>query len=162
MAVTWYNCVDMIPIKKRFWSKVKKGKGCWEWQGAKLIDGYGLFYLDSENRTYRVHRLSWEFVNGKIPKKLLVLHKCDNPPCIRPSHLFLGTNMDNTQDQLKKGRLIVGENHSQAKLTQGKIIKIRKLYKQRNTSYAKLAKKFRVNSTTIAQIIRYEAWKHIR
>lgn len=77
--------------------------GCWEWQGSRCKSGYGhVSYLGKIKRT---HRIYYELLNGKIPDKLFVCHKCDNPPCLNPDHLFLGTNQDNMLDALKKGRL---------------------------------------------------------
>jgi hypothetical protein len=86
-----------------FWSRVDKSDGCWIWNGKKVNKGYGYFYLDK--KTHGAHRVSWTFTNGKIPKGLFVLHKCDNPPCVRPSHLFLGTHADNMADKARKGRV---------------------------------------------------------
>lgn len=96
-----------MPISKeklciRFWGKVKKGKTCWEWSGAKIPKGYGqLGFLGKH--TY-AHRVSWELCFGKIPQGLCVLHKCDNPPCVNPKHLFLGTIADNNRDMFRKNR----------------------------------------------------------
>ena len=88
----------------RFWNKVQKGNknSCWNWLGAKNPKGYGLLGIQYPER--RSHRFSWYLHNGKIPKKLFVLHSCDNPSCVNPNHLFLGTAQDNTNDMIKKGR----------------------------------------------------------
>jgi hypothetical protein len=84
------------------WSRVTRGDGCWEWTGTRDDAGYGKFeYLTV---TYRVHRLSWSLENGSIPDGLLICHNCDNPPCVRPDHLFLGTQQDNVDDMWDKGR----------------------------------------------------------
>jgi HNH endonuclease len=85
-----------------FWSKVDKSGECWLWTACRHVDGYGSFNLNKKNM--RAHRLSWEMENGKIPAGLCVLHRCDVRLCVRPSHLFLGTKADNTQDMIKKGR----------------------------------------------------------
>lgn len=75
------------PAEKRFWAKVRKGRGCWEFTGYRTAKGYGTFYFNG--KTQLAHRASWEMANGRIPNGLHVLHRCDNPPCIRPEHLFL-------------------------------------------------------------------------
>ena len=91
-------------LPERFWKRVKKTKDCWEWQGMKKKDGlpYGLVKIFF--RRFYAHRVAWELTNGPIPKGLNVLHRCDNPVCVRPSHLFLGTQADNIADMVSKGR----------------------------------------------------------
>lgn len=97
----WAN---RIPLKERFLSKVNKSgpKGCWIWTGCLSV-GYGLFYNKGQ---WKAHRVSWELHKGKIPHGLWVLHKCDNPPCVNPDHLFLGTQSENMKDAYLKGRLV--------------------------------------------------------
>lgn len=87
---------------KPFWSQVHFGPSCWEWMGCKGTDGYG--HRRHEGKVTKAHRLSWEEINGPIPPDILVLHRCDNPPCVRPDHLFLGTKADNAVDMCTKGR----------------------------------------------------------
>ncbi|KKN16791.1 hypothetical protein LCGC14_0972530, partial [marine sediment metagenome] len=87
--------------KIRFWGKVKKTNSCWMWV-ATLHAGYG--YVGLNGKDYSAHRISWEIHFGKIPEGMLVLHKCDNPPCVNPKHLWIGTRKQNTQDMIKKGR----------------------------------------------------------
>jgi len=88
----------------RFWSKVAKaGAGdCWPWSASTVRGGYGKFSIES--RYVQAHRLSWVLAHGQISGALLVLHRCDNPPCVNPSHLFLGTHLDNVIDMYAKGR----------------------------------------------------------
>src|SRR3990167_2413835 len=82
-------------VEDRFWKKVNKGPKCWEWVGARLGHGYGYFWFNSKN--VLAHRFSWKLSYGNIGWKF-VLHKCDNPPCVRPVHLKLGTHLDNMAD----------------------------------------------------------------
>lgn len=86
----------------RFWSKVRKTPGCWEWTGAKMPYGYGAFWFGG--RLARAHRASYEMHVGQIPAGLQVRHHCDNPACVRPEHLALGTYADNIGDKLMRGR----------------------------------------------------------
>jgi len=86
----------------RFWAKVNKNGECWIWTGAKLPKGYGHFY--SGEKTVLASRWSYEYAYGLIPEGLMVLHRCDNPPCVNPEHLFLGTMQDNIDDMIAKGR----------------------------------------------------------
>lgn len=103
--------------EERFWSKVQKTDGCWVWKGATNGHRYGRVHRrDDHNRTVMAHRMSWELHVGPIPDGLLVLHRCDNPPCVNPSHLFLGTVLDNNADKHRKQRDARGEKHGMAKL----------------------------------------------
>ena len=91
-----------MSAEARFWNKVDKSGNCWVWTAHHNPDGYGRFRIG--DKFYSAHRVAWEKENGPIPAGMCVLHRCDNPPCVRVSHLFLGTNSDNVQDCLQKGR----------------------------------------------------------
>lgn len=92
-------------LAERFWAKVNKTDGCWLWTGCKDPKGYG--YIGTGGRrgpTKSAHRVSYELEHGEVPEGLHVLHDCDTPSCVRPSHLFAGTPLDNTRDMMRKGR----------------------------------------------------------
>lgn len=96
-----------IPVEKRLWARVVKSPetdGCWVWMGAVCGKGYGVIGVEKQ-RMEMTHRVSWRIHRGEIPDGMDVLHTCDNPPCMRPDHLFLGTQLDNMRDASKKGRL---------------------------------------------------------
>jgi len=145
--------------RSNFWAKVKKGIYCWEWQGAKDKDGYGKFSLKS----LRTHRYSWVMHFGKIPKGVFVLHHCDNPSCVRPSHLWLGTHQDNMDDMRRKGRenFAKGEGHSQAKITNKVVRKIRELSKRPELTQEKIGEMFGISQTQTGRIIRKKLWRHV-
>lgn len=91
------------PLAERFWAKVDRSSdGCWEWTGGRFDEGYGTIRV--AGRSLKTHRVAWELVQGAIPEGLCVCHRCDNPPCCRPDHLFLGTREENNRDRDEKGR----------------------------------------------------------
>ena len=92
---------------ERFWAKVQKSDGCWLWTAYRNEKGYGRF--DDGTITHQAHRLAWALTNGPVADGLLVCHKCDNPPCCNPDHLFVGTQKDNMQDAKQKGRRADGD-----------------------------------------------------
>ncbi len=153
LKLTW------LTPKQRFWKYVdkKSDDGCWHWMGSKIKNGYGQIKIN--NKMILSHRFSWELHNSKVPKDLYVLHKCDNPKCVNPSHLFLGTQQDNMHDMINKNRKAKGENHGNNKLTWDKVTQIRNL--KGKLTQRKIAEKFNVNYTTIGRIHRNETWKGV-
>lgn len=148
---------DPVP---RFWSFVLKVEetegGCWLWQGAVGSHGYGSIY--AYGRQVLVHRLSWEIHNGPIPKGMHVLHHCDVRRCIRPNHLFLGTNKDNHADAQLKGRLPAGEAHKSSKLTALQVQEIRRR-SSLGESRRSVSRDFDITPQTVGKIVRGERWQ---
>lgn len=146
-------------LEQRFWSKVQKAPdGCWVWTGAKTY-GYGVLGIDSRNR--RAHRVSFELANGPIPAGLFVCHRCDNPPCVRPDHLFLGTNRDNSQDKIAKGRQPYGSEVHTAKLRETQVVEIR-LALIAGVQGATLARQYGVSESTLHYIKHGKRWPTAR
>jgi|SRR3990167_672660 len=143
-----------------FLKKVNKRSDdeCWEWIGAHTDVGYGVF-----GRPMRgAHRVSYALYYGKLPANLLVCHKCDNPKCVNPHHLFLGTHSDNMKDRNTKGRNVVrGERHGLHKLTNDEVVDIRELYANKIFSQYELADLCGVSVMTINWAVNSKSWKHV-
>lgn len=143
----------------KFWSRVQKSDGCWLWTGALSGTGYGNLRIGG--KYWRAHQVSWVLTYGEIPKGIFVLHKCDNPPCVRPDHLFLGTGLDNTRDASRKYRLHPGERNWSAKLTEDQVKQIRSKQINGRIDVLKLALEFGCSPLTINDIITRRTWRHI-
>ena len=116
-----------VSLVVRFWAKVKKGPRCWLWTASVDKDGYGQVGSGTTPPTMlKAHRVSWSLVRGAVPKGKNVLHRCDNPPCVRPSHLFLGTTRDNNHDMTCKGRNVFQKNNPSLKLSVSQVRAIRR------------------------------------
>lgn len=138
---------QVSPIEDRFWSKVDRSGSCWIWTGS--IDpttGYGKLSKGRRLGPTHAHRVSWEIHFGPIPKGLFVCHRCDNRPCVRPDHFFLGTNEENMIDAALKDRL--------GKLSQTQIDEIRTQYKTGSVTQYQLADEFGVSQLTISRVVR--------
>jgi len=155
-------------VMRRFLKYVTIGDEdeCWEWQGRTDGDGYGWFVWP-DKKICLAHIAAYVLFVGKIPsrhgkKKLCVCHSCDNPSCINPTHLWLGTNKQNIRDMIDKGRKhdTHGENNPSAKLTLEQIEEIRKLYKKGHISQYRLADKFNVTQGLISYITSGKVWKN--
>lgn len=150
----------MSDIIDRFMNKVVKGDNdCWEWT-ANRRNGYGRFKVDG--RLLTAHRVSYELFVGEIPKGMLVLHKCDNCGCVNPQHLWLGTQEDNVNDMMGKGRhnTLRGDDIGTANLTVEQVIQIKKMLKTlRNRQI--VAEKFGVTRTCIRYIDTGQTWSHV-
>lgn len=143
-----------MPLTDRFLSFVNKTDSCWLWTGAKDGDSYGMFWLDG--KTVHASRVSYLIYVGEIGKGLQVCHSCDNPSCVRPEHLFIGTARDNARDREMKGRGAAqkrkGEMNPCHKLTSEEVKKIRNLYENGQTQ-AILSVEFSVNQSEISRIV---------
>lgn len=161
-----YQATSSSGHSERFWKKVDRSgpDDCWEWKGAKANFGYGEHIIS--NRKVRAHRVAWELTKGTIPIGLCILHKCDNPPCCNPNHLFVGTRADNSDDKIAKGRyrhgIARGEHHGQAILCEEDVLYIRATYNHNTCSQRSLATKFNVTVGTISAIVHRRLWKHVQ
>lgn len=181
--------IKLTPAQEaRFWAKVNKAgptqshmpTPCWMWTASK-VDGYGTIRIGEKVR--KSHRVVWILVNGPIPHDgsahgICVCHRCDNPACVNPSHLFLGTNADNTHDMIAKGRKVAvcgnghyartqperlarGEANGATKLTSEKVLDIRDRYAAGGITKTTLAAQFNVSLSLISQIIHRHIWHHL-
>jgi hypothetical protein len=153
-----YNNGMYRPIDERLWEKVHKTDSCWIWTGYKDGKGYGR--IGYNGKVEKPHRVSWMIANGEIPEGMFVCHHCDNPSCVNPEHLFLGTNNDNQRDMYNKGRgnKSHGEQHYRAKLTIEVADLIRKMYSTGCFSQRTLAKIFSVARAQIGAVINNKRW----
>jgi len=161
-----------LNLEYYFWRKVQKSDGCWEWAGSVDRKGYGKYH-DRRNGQLRIisaHRYSYELAYGPFDRSLFVLHRCDNPACVRPDHLFLGTALDNMQDMIKKGRhaeqrkpkkqrkpnrvMPRGEKHHMSKLSDAQRCDISARYRIGGISQKQLADAYGVSTHAVAIAIR--------
>ncbi len=165
---------------RSFWSRVRKRRkdGCWEWQGYRTKSGYGMLQCRSiSQQPMYAHRVAWELVKGKIPNGKHVLHECDNPACCRPSHHFLGTQVDNNLDRDKKGRTASGDrNGSRTRpdrvargeangvsvLTERTVRRIRRLWRTGRYTQREIANLCNSKQQRVSKIVRREDWSHLR
>lgn len=154
----------------RFWSKVDRTDGlaaCWIWTAARQRYGYGRFGV--RYQLWETHRFVWTITNGPIPDGMCVCHDCpegDNPSCVNPSHLFLGTNKDNVNDKVAKGRQSKapkpkGEQSPRSKLTEQQARSIKSRYLAREASGAQLAREYVIHRSTVYAIASGRRWPHI-
>lgn len=178
-----------IPNEVRFWSKVDQSAGsdaCWPWTASRDKDGYaatiwdGTYLPNGRGHYVRALRFGYEMNVGPIPDGHVVMHRCDNPPCMNPAHLSTGTHADNIADRDAKGRnggwktagnsngtrlhperVLRGVTHNMAKLSEADVMEIRKRYLAGGLTQSALAREFGVTQTLIGQITRRVIWRHI-
>lgn len=156
---------DFVPLLwrfERFFSK-RKRKGCWEWTGSSMIRGYGSFRVGGRaGASFMAHRVAWVVYRGPIPEGLLVCHHCDNPACVNPDHLFLGTQRENTHDMMNKGRQrfggkgVVGDR----RLTAEDVLAIR-LASEAGELRNEAALRFGISVGTVSDITSGKTWKDV-
>jgi hypothetical protein len=161
-----YRCARAMQPRKssqeRFWEKVRVDPaGCWEWQGARKPEGYGIAKVGKRN--VGAHRVSWELNFGAIPAGLAVLHHCDNPPCVRPNHLFIGTWAMNARDRDLKGRNVShkGERHWKATLTEEQVRELRQRYSF-GERLVSMASEYGISPAHASDIVTRRSWRHVR
>lgn len=151
---------------ERFWAKVRKGEGCWEWTAYKMRNGYGTIARDGGRLAGKdfAHRVSWVLHNGPIPDGMYVCHRCDNPGCVRPDHLFLGTPKENQDDMRRKGRHYYpgapGERNNKAKLTEEVVRRVHAMGVAGMTQ-AQIAAVVGITQANVGCILLGKTWKHL-
>lgn len=156
--------------EEHFWAFVQKTESCWLWIGTRSLGNwkdrrptYGQVTItttDGRKRHINAHRLSWELFRGPIPDGLQVLHACDNPPCVNPDHLFLGTHQDNHADCAAKGRLSRGVDRYNAKVNP-EIVRAMRAEHAGGAKATHLAKKYGIHRSTVADIVHRYKWKEV-
>jgi hypothetical protein len=159
-----------IPLAVRFWEKVNKdgpihpalGTACWLWQAHDNGRGYGVIMLEGKpHRSEYAHRISYEMENGPLERGDVVCHKCDNPSCVNPAHLFVGTHKDNTADKIAKDRHARGSRSGHAKLSDDDVLEIFTLL-GRGVEQKEIGQRFGITQSAVSNIRRGVTWKHFR
>ncbi|MDX1532835.1 MAG: HNH endonuclease signature motif containing protein [Nitrosopumilaceae archaeon] len=149
---------------KRIRKHIRTKDSCWIWIGAKDKNGYGLMPSGLKGDQFperRVHRIIWHLFNSPIEKGKVVCHKCDNPSCVNPEHLFIGLPKDNTEDMLKKGRGIKGETSPSSKFKEKDIKEMRKKFNQ-GVRPLNIMKEFNISRQHLHSIVTFKSWQHVK
>ncbi len=162
---------------EKFNAQITKTETCWIWTGYKDAKGYGRISFRDGKRVIHIfaHRFSYSIIKGDIPKGMNICHKCDNPICVNPEHLFIGTTQDNVNDRVNKNRSAkgikngththpetrhIGSTHKISKLKERDILVIKEMAKA-GLSHRRISKLFDISRPRISQIIKGIAWKHV-
>jgi HNH endonuclease len=155
------NSYNQGMTKEHFYGLCDKRDGCWEWKNG-LNHGYGRAYHDK--RRWGAHQLSYFFTHGSIPDGLFICHKCDNPKCVNPDHLYAGTGRDNMRDRTERGRFSParGERSGMARLTEEQVKWIRKVHLPNDKKFGArpIARRLGVGRTTVRWVVKGETWTH--
>ena len=159
------------PVEERFWDKVEVAgpDDCWEWTASTDPGGYGRISVGPDRGQTKAHRVSWSIAHGRpVPDGLVVCHRCDNPPCVNPAHLFVGTQAENLADMARKGRAASppvtpkrGESNPQAVLDGQTVLAIREAYAAGGVTQRELAVSFGVAASTVNRAINGTCWSHV-
>lgn len=154
------------PLATRFWRHVLKTDTCWLWQGQRDHEGYGLIWMRRETTGkqggFLAHRVSWMVNVGPLDASVCVLHRCDNPACVNPDHLFLGSQVDNIRDMTAKGRVACGSRKSCARLTEAGVRAIRALAAAGPVDHHALAAAYGCHERTIRAVLNGESWRQVK
>lgn len=142
----------------RFWSKVDRGRpdACWNWTAQIDRDGYGRFRYGGKKRG--AHQVSYMLCVGEIPEGLFVCHSCDNPRCVNPAHLWVGTALDNNRDKVRKGRGLDGEKNGRSVLSVRQIADVRRRYAAGGVLQRELAEELGITQVQVSRIVRHQQW----
>lgn len=148
-----------IPPADRFWRFIQKTADCWNWTGRNMSGRYGLFRV-RRGLQKAAHRMSWELAHGPIPDGMVVCHKCDNPLCVRPDHLFIGTQRDNCLDCSRKGRTLIGERNGNSRLSKDQVLAIRSRVAD-GERIGTVARIYGIAWISVQRIVRHRTWRHV-
>jgi hypothetical protein len=150
-----------VPLGMRFWDKVspEPNTGCWLWAGSVDAAGYGQLGAGGKRgRPLKAHRVAWELTFGPLPAGMFACHRCDNPGCVNPAHLFVGAPAENTADMIRKGR----QKKPNAKLTTADVLAIRRSYAGGGVTHADLSGRFGVSRAAISMLLKRHTWREVQ
>ena len=144
-----------------FWINAEKVGNCWDWKRSRKTSGYGNYYRDG--KVWSAHHFAYTIAKGPIPKDSWILHRCDNPPCVRPQHLYAGNAKDNAQDRKNRNRSAstVGSNNGRAKVNAEKVVMIIEKYLTGKYTQKELAIENGITPSAVHSIVKRRNWKHI-